>query len=133
MKFLVDAQLPIRLARFLQASGYDTFHTRDLPQQNATSDSQINDISIQQERIVKLARSLAPCDGAGSLVITKDSDLVDSFMTIQKPFKLLLVTTGNIKNSELEQIFTNNLSMLVNLFQHHDYIEISRDNIIVHQ
>ena len=117
MKFLVDAQLPIRLARFLQASGYDTLHTRDLPQQNATSDSQINDISIQQERIV----------------ITKDSDFVDSFMTIQKPFKLLLVTTGNIKNSELEQIFTNNLSMLVNLFQHHDYIEISRDNIIVHQ
>ncbi len=117
MKFLVDAQLPIRLARFLQASGYDTLHTRDLPQQNTTSDSQINDISIQQERIV----------------ITKDSDFVDSFMTIQKPFKLLLVTTGNIKNSELEQIFTNNLSMLVNLFQHHDYIEISRDNIIVHQ
>ncbi len=117
MKFLVDAQLPIRLPRFLQASGYDTLHTRDLPQQNATSDSQINDISIQQERIV----------------ITKDSDFVDSFMTIQKPFKLLLVTTGNIKNSEFEQIFTNNLSMLVNLFQHHDYIEISRDNIIVHQ
>ena len=56
MKFLVDAQLPIRLARFLQASGYDTLHTRDLPQQNATSDSQINDISIQQERIVKLAQ-----------------------------------------------------------------------------
>ena len=117
MKFLVDAQLPIRLARFLQASGYDTLHTRDLPQQNATSDSQINNISIQQERIV----------------ITKDSDFVDSFMTIQKPLKLLLVTTGNIKNSELEQIFTNNLSMLVNLFQSHDYIEISRDNIIVHQ
>ena len=31
MKFLVDAQLPVRLARFLQASGYDTLHTRDLP------------------------------------------------------------------------------------------------------
>ena len=27
MKFLVDAQLPVRLARFLQASGYDTLHT----------------------------------------------------------------------------------------------------------
>jgi uncharacterized protein with PIN domain len=45
MKFLVDAQLPVRLARFLQASGYDTLHTRDLPQQNATSDTQINEIS----------------------------------------------------------------------------------------
>ncbi len=38
MKFLVDAQLPVRLARFIQASGYDTLHTRDLPRQNATSD-----------------------------------------------------------------------------------------------
>lgn len=46
MKFLVDAQLPVRLARFLQASGYDTLHTRDLPQQNATLDTKINDISI---------------------------------------------------------------------------------------
>ena len=47
MKFLVDAQLPVRLARFLQASGYDTIHTRDLPEQNATSDNEINALSIQ--------------------------------------------------------------------------------------
>lgn len=45
MKFLVDAQLPVRLAKFLQASGYDTLHTRDLPQQNATSDTEISDRS----------------------------------------------------------------------------------------
>lgn len=47
MKFLVDAQLPVRLARFLQASGYDTIHTRDFPKQNATSDNEINALSIQ--------------------------------------------------------------------------------------
>ena len=117
MKFLVDAQLPIHLARFLTASGYDTLHTRNLPQQNATSDTEINDISIQQQRVV----------------ITKDSDFVDSFMTIHKPYKLLLISTGNIRNSELEKIFSNNLSMLVNLLEHHDYVEISRDKIIVHQ
>ena len=51
MKFLVDAQLPIRLAKFLIASGYDTLHTQNLPQQNATSDTQINEISIQQKRV----------------------------------------------------------------------------------
>ena len=117
MKFLVDAQLPVRLARFLQANGYDTLHTRDLPQQNATSDTKINEISIEQERVV----------------ISKDSDFVDSFMTIQKPSKLLLITTGNIRNSELEQIFAKNLSILVNLLQHHDYIELNRNEIIVHQ
>ena len=104
MKFLVDAQLPVRLAKFLQANGYDTLHTRDLPQQNATSDTAINDISIEQERVV----------------ITKDADFVDSFLTIQKPSKLLLVSTGNIRNSELEEIFKNNLSTLVNLLQNND-------------
>ena len=117
MKFLVDAQLPVRLAKFLQANGYDTLHTRDLPQQNATSDSAINDISIEQGRVV----------------ITKDADFVDSFMTIQKPLKLLLVSTGNIRNSELEVIFKNNLSILVDLLQNNDYVEINRQEIIVHQ
>ena len=70
MKFLVDAQLPIRLARFLQSNGYDALHTRELPEQNATSDTQINLISIEQKRVI----------------ITKDSDFVDSFMTIQVTF-----------------------------------------------
>ncbi len=38
MKFLIDAQLPVRLSRFLQTTGYDTIHTRDLRQQNTTPD-----------------------------------------------------------------------------------------------
>lgn len=117
MKFLVDAQLPIRLAQFLSDSGYDAIHTRNLPQQNATSDTDINEISIQQKRIV----------------VTKDADFVNSFLTVQKPYKLLLVTTGNIKNSELEAIFTANLQAFVVLFQQHTYIEINRDSVIVHQ
>ena len=117
MKFLVDAQLPVRLAKFLQVKGYDTLHTRDLPQQNATSDTTINDISIEQERIV----------------ITKDADFVDSFLTVQKPFKLLLVSTGNIRNVELEKIFNDNLSALISLMQDNEYIEINCEEIIVHQ
>jgi predicted nuclease of predicted toxin-antitoxin system len=116
MKFLIDAQLPVRLARFLQTAGYDVIHTKDLPQQNSTSDNQINEISLQQERIV----------------ISKDSDFVNSFLTIQKPYKLLLISTGNISNSELEAIFVNQLSRLVDLFESHQYIELSRDAIIVH-
>jgi predicted nuclease of predicted toxin-antitoxin system len=117
MKFIVDAQLPIRLARFLQNAGYDTLHTRDLSQQNATTDSTINAISIQEERIV----------------ITKDTDFVDSFLTIQQPYKLLLITTGNIKNSELEALFVANLAMLADLLTQYFYVELNRDTIIVHQ
>ena len=117
MKFLVDAQLPIRLARFLQTAGYDTVHTRELPQQNATSDSTINTISLQEERIV----------------ITKDVDFVQSFLLQQQPYKLLLVSTGNIKNSELESLFSQSLNQLIELFEQHYYIELNRDAIVVHQ
>ena len=65
-------------------------------------------------------------------IITKDSDFVDSFITIQKPYKLLLVSTGNIKNSELEQIFKNNLPTIEDLLQSNSYVEINRNEIIVH-
>jgi predicted nuclease of predicted toxin-antitoxin system len=75
MKFLVDAQLPRRLAQWLQTAGHDTLHTRDLPQQNATPDQDINALSIAQQRIV----------------ITKDTDFLNSFLTRQEPYKLLLI------------------------------------------
>lgn len=117
MKFIVDAQLPVRLARFLKTSGYDTIHTRDLPRENSTPDNEINTVSIQQNRIL----------------ITKDVDFVNSFLTVQQPYKLLLITTGNINNSELESLFIANFQSLVELFKQHSYIEINRDTIIVHQ
>jgi predicted nuclease of predicted toxin-antitoxin system len=117
MKFLVDAQLPVRLARFLQSEGYDTLHTRDLPQQNATPDVFINQVSIQEQRIV----------------ITKDADFVESFLLQQQPYKLLIVATGNIKNTELEELFSQNLQQLVTLLETHSYIELSRSGIIVYQ
>jgi predicted nuclease of predicted toxin-antitoxin system len=117
MKFLVDAQLPIRLARLLQEEGHDTIHTKELPQQNATPDSIINSLSIQQERVV----------------IAKDSDFVDSLLTMQQPYKLLLVTTGNIRNSDLEKLFAANLPIIVDLLSQHTYIALSRDSVIVHQ
>jgi predicted nuclease of predicted toxin-antitoxin system len=117
MKFLVDAQLPVRLARFLQNAGYDTIHTRDLLDHNATSDAVINSISVQDQRIV----------------ITKDSDFVQSFLLQNQPYKLLLITTGNIKNSELESLFASHLEQLFELFKYHSYIELNLSKIIIYQ
>ncbi|MFB2893323.1 DUF5615 family PIN-like protein [Aerosakkonemataceae cyanobacterium BLCC-F50] len=117
MKFLVDAQLPVRLARVLQSMGYDTIHTKDLPLQNATKDTEINTLSVQESRIV----------------ITKDRDFFDSFIIQQEPYKLLLVTTGNITNNELVELFVKNLPQLAQLFQQHSLIEINRNAIAVHQ
>ncbi len=83
-----------------------SFTLLDLPQQNATRDSEINTISMQQERIV----------------VTKDRDFLDSFLLRQQPYKLLLVTTGNITNTELVELFAKNLSQLADLFEQHSLI-----------
>ena len=117
MKFLVDAQLPVRLACVLQSAGCDTIHTKDLPRRNATPDLEINLLSIQESRIV----------------ITKDRDFLDSFMIKQQPYKLLILTTGNINNNQLIDLFMKNLPQLAELFQEHSLIEMNRETIVLHQ
>lgn len=116
MKFLVDAHLPRRLALRLREAGHDALHTLDLPNRNRTSDAEINAISVAEQRVV----------------VTKDSDFVDSFILHKRPWKLLLVSTGNISNRELEHLFAANLSAISNGFLSFDYIEISRTNVIFH-
>jgi predicted nuclease of predicted toxin-antitoxin system len=67
------------------------------------------------------------------IVITKDADFVDSFLTIGQPYKLLLVSTGNIKNAELESLFTTHLPKIIELLTQHSYIEINQTAIVLHQ
>ena len=118
MKLLVDAQLPRRFVHLLNDAGHDAIHTLDLPLKNKTKDSEINQISIQEQRIV----------------ITKDADFVNSFLIHRRPWKLLLISTGNIRNSELERLFRANLNKLDSLFDSEaDFIELTRKTLIVHR
>lgn len=41
MKFLVDAQLPLRFANWLNEAEHDALHTLDLPQKNLTPDGEV--------------------------------------------------------------------------------------------
>ena len=116
MKFLVDAHLPRRLVYQLQSLGFEALHTLDLPLGNRTPDSEINELSIREEYIV----------------ITKDADFVNSFLLQHKPYKLLLVSTGNINNKELEGLFLANIEKMVEGFDKHDFIEIDRSAVIFH-
>ncbi len=116
MKFLVDAQLPRRLIHRLRESGYEAKHTLDLPLGNRTPDETINEVSLFEQYIV----------------ITKDSDFVDSFILHRKPYKLLLISTGNIKNADLETLLLQNIKDIVNGFEGHDFIEMSRTALIIH-
>ena len=116
MKFIVDAQLPVRLSHLLKSMGHDALHTKELALKNATPDTEINTLSIREQRIV----------------ITKDSDFWDSFYVSQEPYKLLLITTGNISNKDLESLFVKNLEQLVDLLENNSVVEMSRDTVIVH-
>ena len=116
MKFLVDAHLPHRVADLLVELGFDAIHTLDLPLGNRTPDTVINELSIQEQYIV----------------ITKDADFVNSFLLSRKPYKLLLVSTGNIRNKELEVILLANIEKIADGFTKVGYIEMDRKTIIFH-
>ena len=116
MRFLVDAQLPRRLVSQLRAAGHEALHTLDLPLGNRTPDSVINELSVQQ----------------GYAVVTKDADFVNSFHLHRRPSKLLLISTGNIRNSELESLLLPNLDGIASGFDYFDFIELSRAAVIFH-
>ena len=116
MKFLVDAQLPRRLVRRLTAAGHEALHTLDLLLGNRTTDAAINKLSERE----------------GYVVVTKDSDFVNSFLLSRRPYKLLLISTGNISNAELEVLFMSNLERIAEGFDTLDFIELDRKALIFH-
>jgi predicted nuclease of predicted toxin-antitoxin system len=116
MNFVVDAQLPRRMAVWLREHGHDAIHTLDLPEANRTSDAAIVELSFRESRIV----------------ITKDADFVDSHILHRRPGKLLLVSTGNISNRELEFIFELNIPVVAAALEAADFVEISRTGVLVH-
>jgi predicted nuclease of predicted toxin-antitoxin system len=116
MKFLIDAQLPRRLVAQFRQAGLEAIHTFDLPGGNRTVDRTINELSIKEQYIV----------------VTKDADFVETFFLSREPWKLLLVSTGNISNNELELLFVSSMERLVEGFAVFDFIEISRATLIFH-
>jgi predicted nuclease of predicted toxin-antitoxin system len=52
MKFLVDAQLPRRLTVLPEQAGHDAIHTLDLPLGNRTTDTVINQLSLNEQRVI---------------------------------------------------------------------------------
>lgn len=116
MKFLIDAQLPFLLADILNQKGFLATHTDNLPNKQFTTDKEILDFAKSNDFIV----------------ITKDLDFLDSFILNNIPEKLLLITTGNIKNRKLLDLFRNNINTIVELFEKSNLIELNNDQIIVH-
>lgn len=115
MKFLIDAQLPARLARRLNDAGHDAIHTLDLPESNRTSDTQITRVADSQERIV----------------VSKDRDFRDSHLLGGTPARLLVVSTGNITNRDLLALFDEHLDAILAAFERSRLVHLSADALSV--
>ncbi len=115
MRFLVDAQLPRSLARSLTKAGHDVTHTFELPERNRTSDHVITATADEEERVV----------------MTKDADFVNSFLLHRHPKKLLLISTGNISNQDLETVVLKYLPDAVRALNSHDFVEMGRTTLSI--
>jgi predicted nuclease of predicted toxin-antitoxin system len=116
VKFLVDAQLPRRIAAWLTNRGHDAVHTLDLPRRNLSPDADVCAIADKENRIV----------------VTKDDDFVRTFLLLDTPQRLLLVATGNISNNELIDLFDRCLVQIGNGFAIARFVEVNRQAVIVH-
>lgn len=116
MRFLVDAQLPRVIAGWLGAAGHDAIHTLDLPGANLTSDNALLQIAMFEHRVI----------------VTKDADFVYSFLFQHRPEKLMLISTGNITNSELKALLVPNIAHIVNTLEGNDFVELTRTALIIH-
>ena len=113
MKFLVDAQLPRRLCAVLAQHGHDALHTADLPAGNATKDGAINRISFDEQRVV----------------ISKDTDFFYSHVIHGRPWRLLLVKTGNVSTRDFCSLIERNLPAIESALQSYTLVEIDRATV----
>lgn len=115
MKFLIDAHLSHRLARWFVTQGHDAVATRDLPRKNATPDSEI----------------IAFADRDGRVVITKDDDFVQSQARFGKPARLLVVTVGNCSHADLLALFDAHQTEILAAFEVGDCVQLAHDGVAV--
>ncbi|MEP7233652.1 MAG: DUF5615 family PIN-like protein [Ignavibacteriota bacterium] len=115
-KILLDAQLPRQLKSLFTEFGFQALHTLDLPEGNRTKDNELIRLSTDED----------------SIIVTKDSDFVESHLLRGLPRKLLLISCGNISNTELSTLLRTYLPHIVLEFEENNYIELSREDLIIH-
>ena len=103
------------MSGWLRVGGCDAIHTLDLPDANRTSDEEV----------------IAFADREGRVVATKDADFVDSHVLFGRPSKLLLVSTGNIRNQDLEPLLMRWIATIILEFGANTFLELGPTGVIV--
>ena len=115
MKFLIDAHLPPSLRDVFHAAGHDAIHTLDLPEQNASRDGILNEISMNEQRVV----------------VTKDTDFYYSHLLQGRPWRLVLVKTGNLGLKATRQMFEEHLPAIETALQTCTLVELDQQRVSV--
>ena len=116
MNFLIDTNLSRRWVDIFFERGHQVVHTHDLLDKNITTDLAI----------------LQYADEQNCVIATKDADFAASFWLKNRPDRLLLISTGNISNKELETLLIANFDQIISDLTEYRFIELTREHVIVH-
>lgn len=116
MKFVVDAQLPPRIAHYLVELGHDAVHVASLRRGPSQPDRDIAEHADTEDRVV----------------VTKDADFRHSHTVAGTPKRLLVIASGNIHNDELMTLLDARLAEVVTAFASAALVELHRDVLVVH-
>src|SRR5262245_2341224 len=109
MNFLIDANLPRRLVDPFRERSHQSLHTIELPDGNVSVDTALLDYS----------------DEHNCVITTKDADFSVTFWLKSRPNKLLLISTGNIRNTELGILLIANFDELIKGLTENRFVELT--------
>jgi predicted nuclease of predicted toxin-antitoxin system len=112
---LIDTQLPPALSKFLKNKGFEAVHTMDYPEGHLLADDEIIKMAIENQQVI----------------ITKDSDFLDNYLLKGSPPDVLLLEVGNIKNTDLIQVFELNLKAIEDAFNQETHLLVMDKNNII--
>ncbi|PHI20304.1 hypothetical protein CEQ90_08955 [Lewinellaceae bacterium SD302] len=119
MHYPIDAQFPRRLSRWITQQGYSATHTLDLPNKNATPDSEI----------IRTAS-----DNDITVVVSRDKDFPEQRIIRGVYRRVLWITPGNIWNRELMELFQSEFAKINSFFEQGNlFAELSNGAITDHE
>lgn len=100
--------MPKRFCDWLEQAGHDARHTIHLPNGNLTTDQALVDIADRE-----------------------GSDFVQSLLITGRPQRLLLISTGNVSNKELERLVRVALPDICQALEQSRFAELGRAALMV--
>lgn len=113
MKFLCDVHISYKLVRYLGSQGFETVHVNDILERWHTTDSAICRYADENDMVV----------------ISKDMDFKNSYLIHSTPRKLIKINLGNLSNSRLIELFSENLKAISQLQKYNSFmLELDQDS-----